>query len=290
MWILLLKGGILIWPIVACSLISVAIIVEKLVYLHRVGEGEVTGIQAVRRLLLQGHEEDARVRCTWMKGPVGRLLREVLAHRHLPAPAREEVLSQAAQEELELLERHLSALDIIGHIAPLLGLLGTVVGMIRVFISLERVGGPVDPGMLAGGIWEALITTAAGLAVAAVGRDALGDGRPVAPPRVVGNHAPEGVPVLGRGGHGVRDRGRRLGLPDPGAVPEKLDLVPVAAQRQVLAEPGRDGLVRVRVGVAHRAAQSVVLAHSPPLPPRVAGSDAGSYPEAPAESSEFRKN
>ncbi|MBK1702906.1 MotA/TolQ/ExbB proton channel family protein, partial [Thiococcus pfennigii] len=83
-----------------------------------------------------------------------------------PAPAvREEVLREAAAQQKRLAS-HARGLDVIATLAPLLGLLGTVLGMIDAFRELEAAGGRADPALLAGGIWEALLTTAAGLAIA----------------------------------------------------------------------------------------------------------------------------
>ena len=88
-------------------------------------------------------------------------------HIHKRAhPEKEKIISRAGSRELRKLEKNLRGLGIIAHISPLLGLLGTVTGMIKCFMKIQELGGRVDAQVLAGGIWEALITTAAGLSIA----------------------------------------------------------------------------------------------------------------------------
>ena len=163
---LIFKGGILMWPILACSLISLTIILEKLHYFHRLQREDNKWLGKIRTLVGEEKVDQALNYCERMSGPLAHLIKVTLINRHLSPSRKEKILSQVGAQELEKLEKHLSALGVISHISPLLGLFGTVVGMIKVFIAVEQVGGPVDPGLLAGGIWEALLTTAAGLAVA----------------------------------------------------------------------------------------------------------------------------
>lgn len=154
------------WPILACSLISLTIILEKVHYFHRLQREDNKWLGKIRTLVGEEKIDQALNYCARMSGPLAHLIKVALINRHLSPSQKEEILSQVGAQELEKLEKHLSALGVISHISPLLGLFGTVVGMIKVFIAVEQVGGPVDPGLLAGGIWEALLTTAAGLAVA----------------------------------------------------------------------------------------------------------------------------
>jgi len=161
-----LKGGPLIWPILLCSVIVFAIVLERLWHFRRIKTNVGNLIAQVKRLLLEGKLEEAEKLCRETRGPVAHIL-AVGIHIHKRAyPEKEKIISRAGSRELRKLEKNLRGLGIIAHISPLLGLLGTVTGMIKCFMKIQELGGRVDASVLAGGIWEALITTAAGLSVA----------------------------------------------------------------------------------------------------------------------------
>jgi biopolymer transport protein ExbB len=98
--------------------------------------------------------------------PMGRILANAMEVKDQDRETLETVLVHATDEEVRGLSRYLQALATIGNIAPLLGLLGTVLGMIKAFMVIQQMGGKVNAAVLAGGIWEAMLTTALGLAVA----------------------------------------------------------------------------------------------------------------------------
>ena len=161
-----LKGGPLIWPILLCSVIAFAIILERLWHFYRIKTNVGNLTAQIKRLLLGGRLEEAERLCKETRGPVAYIL-AVGIHIHRRAyPEKEKIISRAGSRELRKLEKNLRGLGIIAHISPLLGLLGTVTGMIKCFMKIQELGGRVDASVLAGGIWEALITTAAGLSVA----------------------------------------------------------------------------------------------------------------------------
>ena len=158
-------GGVLIWPLLLCSIISLAIIAERFWSLQtkrilsvnlvkKVWEWNKTGILDVH------HIEDLR-----RDSPLGRILAAGLVNRDHDRVVMKESIEEVGRHVAHDLERFLNTLGTIASISPLLGLLGTVVGMIKVFavITAQGVG---DPGVLAEGISEALITTAVGLTVA----------------------------------------------------------------------------------------------------------------------------
>lgn len=97
---------------------------------------------------------------------MGRILAEAIRFRDRDRETLETVIVHATEEEVRGLSSYLQALATIGNIAPLLGLLGTVMGMIKAFMVIQQMGGKVNSAVLAGGIWEAMLTTALGLAVA----------------------------------------------------------------------------------------------------------------------------
>ena len=162
---IILAGGWLMAPILLCSTLAVAIIIERFWSLRRVrvvpdGVGEMVEGWAAR------HELDLRHLNQLRSGSaLGRVLAAALSNRHRPRELIKEAVEDTGRHVVHELERFLNTLGTIAGIAPLLGLLGTVIGMIKVFsaIMLHGVG---NANELAGGISEALITTAAGLTVA----------------------------------------------------------------------------------------------------------------------------
>ena len=162
---IVIAGGWLMVPILLCSVLAVAIILERFLALRRsrvVPGGLPDQVQrwAAQEELDQQHIEQLR-----LSSPLGEVLAAALEHRDRRREIIKEAVEDTGRQVVHSLERFLNTLGTIAGITPLLGLLGTVIGMIRVFsaIMLHGVG---DPNEMAGGISEALITTAAGLSVA----------------------------------------------------------------------------------------------------------------------------
>jgi biopolymer transport protein ExbB len=163
-----LKGGLLMWPILLCSVIAVTITLERLFYFRKSRVNVSLFLAQIKTFLSQNKVKEAEGFVKKFQGPVAHIIAVGIKNRHqshLPQKM-DEMMSQAGSEELRKLEKHLRTLGIIAHISPLLGLLGTVTGMIQAFMKIQGLGGRVDASVLAGGIWAALITTAAGLMVA----------------------------------------------------------------------------------------------------------------------------
>jgi biopolymer transport protein ExbB len=162
---IIIAGGWLMLPILLCSVIAVAIILERSLALRR-GRVMPAGIPGQVKLWAQQQELDAKhIDQLRRSSPLGRVLAAALANRNRSREVIKEAVEDTGRHVVHELERFLNTLGTIAGITPLLGLLGTVVGMIRVFSAI-MVHGVGDPGELAGGISEALITTAAGLTVA----------------------------------------------------------------------------------------------------------------------------
>ena len=162
---LLQDGGLILWVILALSVGAGAIIIERLLFFRRIRVDEGPLIARLKATLEKGHYDEALSICEGNPSPLTNLMRVGIDNRHKqPADIRDLVVS-AANLEIPQLERFLSALGTIAHISPLLGLLGTVTGNIEAFGVLGEFGAVGDPGLLASGIAEALITTAAGLIV-----------------------------------------------------------------------------------------------------------------------------
>jgi biopolymer transport protein ExbB len=163
---LLAKGGVLVGPIVLCSVIALALFLERLVRLSRVrirGNGLVG---QVSRHLKNGEDHQAYELASQDESPLGRIFTQAMEVKNQDRETLETVLAHATEAEARDLSRYLQALATIGNITPLLGLLGTVLGMIKAFMVIQEMGGKVNAAVLAGGIWEAMLTTALGLAVA----------------------------------------------------------------------------------------------------------------------------
>ncbi len=160
------QGGIIMYFILLFSLVATVIIVERLLYFRKIGIDEEKMIDRLKGALSKGHYEEALSICDNNPSPITNLMRVGIEHRHYDSHVIKEAILDAANMEIPKLERFLSALGTIANITPLLGLLGTVTGNIKAFGILGKFGAVGDPSLLAQGISEALLTTAAGLIVA----------------------------------------------------------------------------------------------------------------------------
>ena len=165
------KGGPALWIIFLLSIILLAIIFYKLAHLMKLGVWNSKRIRLILDAWKANNIEYLRKVFLDTNG-----IREALAKKTILSIIDEALAENSAREECESVARNslhqankgLRTIELISHIAPLLGLLGTVLGMIEAFQRLQESGNEADPSILAGGIWEALLTTAAGMAVAIV--------------------------------------------------------------------------------------------------------------------------
>jgi biopolymer transport protein ExbB len=158
-------GGWLMAPILACSVVAMAIIAERFWSLQRKRIAPRDLVVQVWQWANGGTLTEERMRLLRQGSPLGRILAAALANRQHDREIMKESIEDVGRHVVHNLERYLNTLGTIASITPLLGLLGTVIGMIKVFavITTQGVG---DPAVLANGISEALVTTAAGLSVA----------------------------------------------------------------------------------------------------------------------------
>jgi biopolymer transport protein ExbB len=161
------KGGILIIPIILCSVLALAIFVERLIHIYRMKKrGRDIEFQVIA-LLQEGREAEAVKIAKASDSPMGRIIEAALeAKDNADRETLEAIIVNGIDTEVRGLSSNIQILATIGNIAPLLGLLGTVIGMIKAFMVIQEMGGKVNAAVLAGGIWEAMLTTAFGLAVA----------------------------------------------------------------------------------------------------------------------------
>ena len=156
----IVKGGIVMIPLLICSLISLALTIERILFWAKLKSREV--LREILTHVEQGEFDQALKLGKTSQQPIARVMAAGIAHRN-PAPAK--AMEAAAQAEIPALKRRLGVLDTIVTLAPLLGLLGTVVGMIGSFDVMADVG-IGQPHAITGGVAEALIATATGLLIA----------------------------------------------------------------------------------------------------------------------------
>jgi biopolymer transport protein ExbB len=162
----LAEGGLMIWVIVATSAVALAVFCERLLQYHRDQINSTEFLNGVRNVLKRDNIVEALAICDATPGPVPRLVKIAILNRDRGREAVREALEDAGSWEVPRLEQNLSLLATVAQIAPLLGLLGTVLGFISVFRVVQEAGLNAHVAQLSAGIWKALICTAAGLAVA----------------------------------------------------------------------------------------------------------------------------
>ena len=162
---LFLKGGMVMWPILICSMVTVTVIIEKYVLLAQSKVDPKQLMAKIKSALSRNDVVSAVDACNKVKAPVSNILKHgVLNYKYGHAIVKESI-EAAGKEEVFHMEKRLSVLANMAGTAPMLGFLGTVTGMISVFHTIEQLGGNVNASVLAGGIWEAMLTTAFGLLV-----------------------------------------------------------------------------------------------------------------------------
>lgn len=166
MFELLAKGGILVIPIATCSILVLAIFLERCIRfaVNRSRSRQVE--QQVAEQAGAGNLDQALETARTSNSPMGRVLEKAIEARNMDDATRETLIINATEQEVRGLSAYLQTLATIGNIAPILGLLGTIIGMIKAFMVIQEMGGKVNAAVLAGGIWEAMLTTALGLSVA----------------------------------------------------------------------------------------------------------------------------
>jgi biopolymer transport protein ExbB len=158
------SGGWMMWPLIICSIGAMAIIVERFWSLQKNKIVPPELVPQVWKLSREEKIDSVLLHRLRTNSPLGAVLAAGLSHRHLGRDVMKECIEESGRKVVHELERFLNPLGTIAQISPLLGLLGTVFGMIDIFSSLMQHGSG-DPSVLAGGISVALITTATGLAI-----------------------------------------------------------------------------------------------------------------------------
>ena len=166
---LIAKGGPVMIILLGFSVFAFAIIFVKLIQFFSAALSSTNKIEKILSKLSSTNPKKLLIEIQKIKNPMARIIEVVIItkkDRRFDKESREAEISRIISIEIRNLENYLGGLEVVASISPLLGLFGTVLGMIKAFLNLEKAGSQIDPALLAGGIWEALLTTAFGLAIA----------------------------------------------------------------------------------------------------------------------------
>lgn len=164
-WSLVLAGGPLMIPIVLSSFIAIYIFIERLLTINRANQSPDQFMAQINEKVLKGDVQAARLLCAQFDSPIARMIEKGVSRIGSPLKNIEASIENVGKIEIFKLEKNLSVLATIAGAAPMMGFLGTVIGMVEAFIAIAQQEGSVSPKLLADGIYTAMITTVAGLVV-----------------------------------------------------------------------------------------------------------------------------
>jgi biopolymer transport protein ExbB len=164
--VLLSNGGPVLWVILLTSAVAIVVFVERFLHCHRAQINSTEFLNGVRTVLKRNNVVEALSICDATPGPVARLVKTAILNRENGRDRVREALEEAGLAEVPRLEEKLNLLATIAQLAPLLGLLGTILGFIQTFMAMQQQGLHAHIEQLSTGVWQALICAAAGLAVA----------------------------------------------------------------------------------------------------------------------------
>ncbi len=161
----LLKGGFMMWPLLICSILSLAIIIDRLIFFRKITTNEKFLMSKITKELKSGNFNAAISVCETHPGPLAKILAAAVKNFHLKREEIEIAIENETINEIPQVERYIAGLAVIASVSTLMGFTGTVTGMIRAFGDIAA-SGVSSPAVVASGISEALITTATGLIIA----------------------------------------------------------------------------------------------------------------------------
>jgi len=164
--VLISHGGPVLWLILLIGAVALAVFIERFLHCHRAQINSLEFLNGVKTVLRRENVVEAVSICDATPGPVARLVKTAILNRDNGRERIREALEEAGLAEVPRLEEKLNLVATIAQIAPLLGLLGTVLGFIQTFMKMQEAGLHAHVGLLATGVWQALVCAAAGLAVA----------------------------------------------------------------------------------------------------------------------------
>ncbi|HVS51443.1 MAG TPA: MotA/TolQ/ExbB proton channel family protein [Opitutaceae bacterium] len=160
------RGGPMIWVLLALGALGVMLFIERALYLHRGQIRAKAFLDGIKNILAKRRLVEALTVCEETPGPVAAVVKAALLHADEPADAMRFHVQEAAVVELPALERRLGSIAALAQVAPLVGLLGTIMGMIATFWTFNKGGNYATAGALSGGMWQALLATAGSLMLA----------------------------------------------------------------------------------------------------------------------------
>jgi len=160
------KGGPLMWLLLLLSIVSIAVFLERLIYTHRATIRVGEFLLGLANLIAHRNFAEALHECAGTPGPVARVIHAAVVRHDASRRELKEIVQEAGQLEVPKLERRLALLGTIAYVAPMVGLLGTVIGLIEVFVTISSHAGYAASTEISMGIYQSLLTTAAGLVVA----------------------------------------------------------------------------------------------------------------------------
>ncbi len=164
-WDLTLAGGPLMIPIILSSFIAIYIFVERLLTINRANQAPDAFMARIKELVQKGDINGAKLLCAQFDSPIARMIEKGLSRIGSPLKNIEASIENTGKIEIFKLEKNLSVIATVSGAAPMMGFLGTVMGMVTAFIAIAQEEGSVGPKLLADGIYTAMITTVAGLIV-----------------------------------------------------------------------------------------------------------------------------
>lgn len=164
-WELAKEGGLMMIPIVLSSFIAVYIFVERMLTINKANTNPDAFMNKIKELVLKGDINGAKMVCAQFDSPIARMIEKGISRIGSPLKNIEASIENVAKIELFKLEKNLSIVATISGAAPMMGFLGTVIGMVQAFIAIAQEEGSVSPKLLSSGIYTAMVTTVAGLIV-----------------------------------------------------------------------------------------------------------------------------
>lgn len=168
-WDLMLKGGWIMIPLAILSIIAIYIFVERYMALNRASKEETNFMNNIRDFMHEGKIDSAKALCKSNESPIARMVEKGISRIGKPLNDVNVAVENVGRLEVSKLEKNIAALATIAGVAPMIGFLGTVSGMIKAFYNMSMAGNNIEIDVLAGGIYEAMITTLAGLFVGIIG-------------------------------------------------------------------------------------------------------------------------
>ncbi|MFI3286512.1 MAG: MotA/TolQ/ExbB proton channel family protein [Rikenellaceae bacterium] len=165
LWELFTKGGWLMWPLLALGGLTIFIFVERYNAIRKASTLDMNFMNRIRDFILEGKMRSAVELCRSTNTPIARMVEKGIARIGRPMSDVQSAIENVANLEVSKLEENLPTLASIAGGAPMIGFLGTVIGMVRTFMDLSAAGGTIDMSLLAGGMYVAMVTTVAGLLV-----------------------------------------------------------------------------------------------------------------------------